>query len=412
MTRAAIVVQRYGDGIVGGAESLCQQVAEKLVGECGWSITVYTTRAVDYVSWRNEMPVFNEHCRGVKVRRFSVLFPRSLWLFGFFNHKITPLLLKWSKRGKFLRRLAYQLEKIWIILQGPFCPGLVKALKQDAKAYDKIFFFTYLYYPSIFGAKALKDKTFALIPTAHDEPPFYFQHSAELLRSSAAVLVNIKPEQQLIEARLGHPLSTIRTAGLGFTLKAELDDAHVFLPPCEGPYILYLGRQCKAKGVETLIEDFRAYLSLNPSSRLNLVLVGKKDAGFSWSSHDRIHDLGFVDDRQKFLLIKASLCVVNPSSMESLSMIAIEAMVCKKPLLLNRDSEVLDYYCEQNTSCYGYRGSADFCAKLAEIQAVNWEQSHQIDQLESTKNWAEGNFSWSSVLKVYEGVVCELGCQP
>ena len=50
----AFVVQRYGEGITGGSESLARAVAERLAGE--HRITVFTTCARDYVTWRNELP--------------------------------------------------------------------------------------------------------------------------------------------------------------------------------------------------------------------------------------------------------------------------------------------------------------------------------------------------------------------
>ena len=72
----AIVVQRYGPDVTGGSESLARAVAERLAGE--YQVTVLTTCALDYVTWRNERPAGKERIGGVDVKRFLVEEERDL----------------------------------------------------------------------------------------------------------------------------------------------------------------------------------------------------------------------------------------------------------------------------------------------------------------------------------------------
>src|SRR3990172_2620820 len=58
----AFVVQRYGEGITGGSESLARAVAERLASD--YRITVFTSCAQDYVTWRNELPAGLERLGG------------------------------------------------------------------------------------------------------------------------------------------------------------------------------------------------------------------------------------------------------------------------------------------------------------------------------------------------------------
>lgn len=396
MTKIAIVVQRYGQEIIGGAESHCRLIAERLAAKLGWDVTIYTSTAFDYVTWKNTFKTGQEMINGVRVKRFPVLFPRHPKIFGLYNHKITPVILRLAGGKRLARLLGRILERLWIVLQGPYCPTLVQALRKDADQYDKLFFFTYLYFPTIFGAAGLKGRNFALIPTAHREPPFYFQHMRKLLLSCHRIIANTIPEKHLIESRVGMALPNIRLAGIGFDVPA--DSTSDSQPQ---PYILYLGRICEGKGVGFLLKAFQTYLKQFPESKLRLVLVGKKDEDFNIPNHERIQYLGFVDDERKFSLIRSSSTVVNPSQYESMSMIAIEAMVCLKPLLLNQNSEVLHYYCQINDTCFGYSNEEEFVERLARIDQHHWSSPDNMERLLKTKRWAEQNYSWEAVTNAY-----------
>ena len=68
--KLAVVVQRYGADINGGAELHARYIAEHLARHT--EVEVLTTCARDYVTWRNELPAGVEQIGGVTVRRFPV----------------------------------------------------------------------------------------------------------------------------------------------------------------------------------------------------------------------------------------------------------------------------------------------------------------------------------------------------
>ena len=70
VVKLAVVAQRYGADINGGAELHARYIAERLARHA--EVEVVTTCARDYVSWRNELPPGLEHVNGVPVRRFPV----------------------------------------------------------------------------------------------------------------------------------------------------------------------------------------------------------------------------------------------------------------------------------------------------------------------------------------------------
>src|SRR5471032_1389003 len=70
-----VVVQRYGEEIVGGAETLARVVAEHLAEH--FDVEVATTTALDYWTWANHYAPGDAIVRGVPVHRFPTVRERS-----------------------------------------------------------------------------------------------------------------------------------------------------------------------------------------------------------------------------------------------------------------------------------------------------------------------------------------------
>ena len=138
----AFVVQRYGPDVTGGSETLARSVAERLAAT--HRITVFTTCARDYVTWRNELPEGAEQHEGLMVRRFRVEEERDLDAFNAFSQTLYDQPHSAADEAEWLRR------------QGPYVPRLVEALGAEADRFSAVVFFTYLYYPTCEGLKVAR----------------------------------------------------------------------------------------------------------------------------------------------------------------------------------------------------------------------------------------------------------------
>ena len=116
MKKLALVVQRYGLEVNGGAELLMRQMAEHLNGK--YDVEVLTTKAVDYLTWKDEYEKNNEVINGVLVRRFGVKKPRSIKRFGHLS-----MLIDKPFNMHFL-------EDKWVDSQGPYCPELIEYMRK------------------------------------------------------------------------------------------------------------------------------------------------------------------------------------------------------------------------------------------------------------------------------------------
>jgi glycosyltransferase involved in cell wall biosynthesis len=399
--RAAVVVQRFGTDIIGGAERHALDYVRRFKSDLGWQVEVFTTCAKDYKTWSNSYNAGSELADFGIVRRFPVVFPRNPLLFGIYSRIFNPIIL-WLARKKGGSWLGLLFEKIWFTLQGPYCPALVEALKTDRNKFEVIIFFTYLYYPTLKGLPLLREKSI-LIPTAHDEPPFYFQHIKKVFADARAILYSSKVEKDLI--RRVHPGTTqnMFQAGVGVesvTTTAQRED-----------YLLYLGRVSKGKGCDRLLSLFTDYLE-GPSARpIRLVLAGQIEQDIAMPVRPGISYLGPVSEEKKAELIAGSLGVVNSSPMESLSIVVLEALTARRPLLLNRDCELFAYYATILSTISLYNDDQSFAAGIEKL--FSWrEKKTANDFFDLGVDWVDHNYSWSAVLTSVSNAVKALGSPP
>ena len=71
--RVAFVTPRYGPEVMGGAETAARQLAEHLVDRVGWEAEVYSTCALDHITWENVVPPGDSVLNGVTVHRFAAV---------------------------------------------------------------------------------------------------------------------------------------------------------------------------------------------------------------------------------------------------------------------------------------------------------------------------------------------------
>jgi hypothetical protein len=206
--KLAFVVQRYGKEVLGGEELLCRLVAERLA-RAGYDITVYTTCAKDYITWKDEYPEGETLLNGVLIRRFPVRQIRDIESFDRFSDRI------------FHNPHSPDDEKEWMERQGPFSTGLVAALSKEQANHDLFIFFTYLYYSTYWGLKAVPPEKAVLVPTAHDEPALRLEMMKEVFARPRAFVFNTESEREMagryfsFKGKYPRPRISSRSTGSG-----------------------------------------------------------------------------------------------------------------------------------------------------------------------------------------------------
>ncbi|MFW6128866.1 MAG: glycosyltransferase family 4 protein [Candidatus Aminicenantaceae bacterium] len=379
--RIAFVIQRYGKEVMGGSELHCSQIAERLV-KAGCDCTVYTTTAKDYTTWKNEYSPGTTTIQGVVVKRFPVEKERDMDSFNDYSSWI------------FFNNHTYEDEIEWLERQGPYCPSLIDALKKEEEEHDIFIFFTYLYYNTYWGLKAVH-KNRVLVPTAHDEPPLYLDIIKEVFSYPQAFMFNTQSEKEMLSRQFSFEGKYQETVGVGVKIPSEKGTARFKEKyGIRNPFILYAGRIEAGKGCQELIDFFLEYHEKN--NNITLVLVG--NLLMELPSHPRIKYLGFLSEEEKNRAMSSALITVHPSHFESLCMAALESMAAQTPILVQEKTNPLKQHCIKGKSGLYYSNYKEF------EESLNLLRKDEQLRKELGKNgqfYIKENYSWSKIIEKY-----------
>jgi glycosyltransferase involved in cell wall biosynthesis len=345
--KLAFVVQRYGMEISGGAELHCRWIAEHMMKYS--DVEVLTTRALDYITWKNHYPRGKGVVNGVPVRRFSVTRTRRPERFG----RLQRFILENEHR--------VEDELRWVEEEGPHAPSLVRYIRKHAADYDHFIFFSYRYYHSFFGVRAVPEKS-VLVPTAEHDAVIHLKIFKDLFNLPRAFVYNSVEERRMIESISRNGRIPGDVVGVG-TEVPPVSSGERFRGRhgINGDYILYIGRIDENKGCHRLFEYFLRFKT-ETGSRVKLVLIG--NAVLKIPSHPDLVPLGFLPEEDKFDALEGARLLVMPSFYESLSMVTLEAWAMRKPVLANARCEVLKGQCLRSNAGLFYEDYEEFRESL------------------------------------------------
>ena len=380
----AFVIQRYGQEITGGSESLARAVAERLLDH--YRVVVFTSCAVDYVTWRNALPAGTQDVNGVEVRRFPAVSERDLDAFNVLSEPIY--------RGP--RSRDDEIE--WLRRQGPEVPALVDALAAEADRYHAVVFFTYLYYPTYWGLAAAPRRS-VLVPTTHDEPPLRFSIYDEMFARPRAFAFLTGPEEALVRSRFDLGGRPAAVAGIGIDIP-PLPDAAGFRArhSLHDPFALYAGRIDAGKGCAEMIAHYAAYRA--GGGRAGLVLIGA--LAMDLPEVPGLRYLGFLSDEEKQSAMAAAHVVVCSSPYESLSIVLLEAFAAGVPGLVNARSAVLKDHCLRANGGLFYGDAEEFAAAL---DLLVTDDVLRRGMGANGRRYVDVHYRWDAVLDRYRALI-------
>ena len=384
--KLAVVVQRYGAAINGGAELHARYLAERLASR--HEVEVVTTCARDYVTWRNELPPGRDEVNGVPVLRFRVDRERDPREFGRRSAQV------------FGRRHSLAQELRWLESEGPASRALLRHLA--GATYDFVFFFSFRYHHAYHGVRAVPGRA-VLVPTAERDPAVGLALFGPVFRGVRATMFNSFEERAMIRAVAGGADLPGVVVGVGSELPESVSPERFRQKyGIRGPFVIYVGRIDENKGCKELF----AYFERHAESRrdgLSLVLVGQSILAVP--GHPRVRHLGFLPDQDKFDAMAAAGALVMPSYFESLSMVTLEAWGLGRPVLVNGRCDVLRGQCIRSHAGLYYESPEEFGEALWALT------DNPVLNAALGRNGREHyrrHYAWPVILRKYEETLARL----
>lgn len=391
--KIAVVVQRYGADINGGAEQHARYVAEHLAKHV--EVEVLTTCAHrDYISWKNDLPAGKEMVHGIPVHRFPVSVERDPVTFA-----------KWSEKV-FTEQHSLRDELAWLESEGPTSPALIDHIKKHEADYDFFIFFSFRYYHSFHGCRAVPHKAI-LVPTAERDSALGLGLYPPVFRGVRAFMYNSYEERALIQGVSQNESVPGVVVGIGSEIPERSNGARFRQKfDMRDRFAIYVGRIDENKGCVELFEFFEHYSGMLADS-MHLVLIGTPHVPIP--THPRIHHLGFLEDQDKYDAMAAAEVLIMPSYLESLSMVALEAWAMGKPVLANAKCDVLQGQCIRSNAGLYYENFAEFAETM---RALDTTPSLQAALGRNGRAFFERHYAWPVIEKKYVDMLQQLSSEP
>lgn len=382
MRKICVVVQRYGDNILGGSESACRSFVQRLKEH--FEVEVLTTKCTDYVTWENDIDADEEYVDGIMVRRWAAEKRRNLS--DELNIRaLSPL-------------ATVETGKEWVSEQGPLCPGLIDYVREHRDDYDAFMLMTYMFYPTVFSIPLVGDKAI-IVPTAHDEAWIHQPVYKGVLEGVAGWFAITPEELAFLQRTFDSEGILVDVGGVGCVV-APHGSAEEFREKFglgDAPYLVYAGRITLAKGCDELFHYFLNYKLRHPASPLKLVLMGKADIPIP--DHKDIVSLGFVDEADKYAGMEGALALIQSSPFESLSMVVLEALRVNTPVLVNGRCDVLKGHCLRSNAGLFYTSFAEF-ERMVDFYMTHEEERVAMGQ--AGPGYVDTYYRWSTIMDKLE----------
>ncbi len=377
--RIAFIVPRYGEDVIGGAETLARYWGERIVAGNLAEVELLTTCARDHITWKNELPAGETVVNGVNVRRFPI------------GGGVRDISRYHDLHVRLLQRQALSREEEyeWID-QNAHSPGMYAFIEKTGKAFDFLIFVPYVFGTTYYGSAIYPERSI-LWPCLHDETYAYLNPTREMFSACLGVMFNSYPEARLARRLYGtHRGEQI----IGVGLSAGAGNAERFRRRfgIRDPFLLYAGRIESTKNVPLLVNYFLEYKNRR-RGRLKLLLMGRGPETVPTRSD--IVRMGFLSVEEKWDAYQAAMLLCQPSINESFSIVIMESWLTGVPVLVNAACEVTRYHVRQSNGGLYFRDYDEFEAVIDLLTSDDPMRQQLGGQ---GKRYVQTNYNWDVML--------------
>lgn len=384
--RIAVVPPRYGEEVLGGAETALREMAEGLVAR-GHDVQVLTTCARDHFTWDNVLSPGPTEVNGVPVLRFPTVMSHNRAE----RDRLEALIMSGGV-------LTLEQQQRWA--NGLFrVPDLFHHLLDHGDVFDVLIFAPYLFWTT-FACSQLMPRRSALLACLHDEPFSRLDIFRPLFTALGDVWFMSEPEAELAKDIVGSPPPRSALTGCGVRTPSHYDpEGFRQRHGIAGRFLLYAGRREGAKGWETLLEQFER-ATVRGRLPFSLVTCGGGRVDPPPQIADRVIDVGFLTEQEKVNAFAAADGYLQPSRLEAFSRTVMEAWLAGTPVVANGAGRVVSWHCSRSGAGLTYDDEYELQECLSFIADCPGEAA----QLASAgRAYVLDNYTWDRVLDTVEG---------
>ena len=395
--RASFVVPWYGKDIPGGAEAEARRTAQNLA-EDGVAVSVLTTCLAGLGSdWDTDaLPAGENMEDGIRVVRFPTA-KRDGARFGALNGRVMAN-----------ERLSDEEERAFFANM-VHSPALLKYIEAHPEE-GPFFFIPYLFTTSVWGPLIHPAKS-VLIPCLHDEGYARMEAVRQAFEACRAVAFHVPAERDLAAGL--YDLSKTKPLVLGEGVDSEWTaDPERFrqkfnLP---APFILYAGRKDAGKNVPLLSQYFVRYVKERQGANgLKLIMIGNLPAPVPPGGEASIIDLGFVSRQEKYDAYAAASVLVQPSLMESFSLVIMEAWLAETPVMVHTGCAVTKEHVEASGGGLHFNDYPHF-AECLDLLLGKEDLARAMAQ--AGRAYVLDNYSWPTITRRFKELIARIDSEP
>ncbi len=253
--------------------------------------------------------------------------------------------------------MSTEAESRFFLPQPDHTPAMLRFIEQYQEEYAALLFMNFYFSQTVLGSVIAPQKTI-LIPLVHPDKNLYWALNAPMF-------TRVRPSPSTPKPN-GTPPAGSSARRWPRTVLSAAASSRRRPPtgirsgplPSSGRSVVYLGRVTPSK-LNDLIPCFLDYCR-RYGSDTKLVLTGGIDPQAGEETHPEILRTGFVSDAEKAAIIRHATVMVNPSHLESLSLLMLEAMNSRIPVLVNGRSRVMKEHCRLSGAALWYDNEREF----------------------------------------------------
>jgi glycosyltransferase involved in cell wall biosynthesis len=284
-------------------------------------------------------------------------------------------------------------------IRGPHSEGLIGFLQQNAYEYDAVLVQGIPFSTAVIATKAVKESgtPVILLPHFHMEDRYYHWRAYyEAFVAADTVLTFPGAVKKQVMDRLGAKAFCIPGGGVNPDEFAK-SKAHA-IQFCSAhrhkrdrPFVLVLGRKAGSKNYRTVIEAIELLNANGPV--VDLVMIGPDEDGVAIKA-DSVTYLGSQPRDTVLGALASCLCVVNMSESESFGIVIVEAWMCGRPVIVNRDCTAFSELVEHERDGFLCRSPEEvaFC-----IDRLRQNSALQDALGETGKQKAIAKYTWVGI---------------